>query len=208
MKKTVDALGKVCPVPGIKAEQAAKELGGAGEVEVFVDNKTAVENLKKLAAQKGFEASSENMASGIYRVSLEVSEEAYQKLQLSEESAAVCETAEAGEKKTVVVISSDKMGEGSDELGKVLIKGFIFAISEQEKLPDTILFYNGGAKLTCNGSDSLDDIRSLEEAGVKVMTCGTCLNHYGLTEELAVGTVTNMYVIAETMTSADLIVKP
>ena len=163
MKKTVDALGEVCPVPVIKAEKAAEELGGAGEIEVFVDNKTAVENLKKLAEQKGFEASSENMATGIYRVNLVVSEEAYQKLQPADEVSAVCETVASGEKKTVVVISSDKMGEGSDELGKVLIKGFIFAISEQEKLPDTILFYNGGAKLTCNGSDSLEDIKNLEE---------------------------------------------
>ena len=208
MKKTVDALGKVCPIPVILAKKAAEELEGAGEVEVFVDNKTAVENLKKLAAQNDFEASSENMATGIYRVSLAVSEEAYQKLQHSEDKEVACETAVPGEKKTVVVISSDRMGEGDEELGKILIKGFIFAISEQEKLPDTMLFYNGGAKLTCNGSDSLEDIRSLEAAGVNVMTCGTCLNHYGLTEELAVGTVTNMYVIAETMTGADLIVKP
>ena len=142
-------------------------------------------------------------------MTLAVSEEAYQKLKDEEAGAedAPCEVS-SGKKKTVVVISSDKMGEGSDELGKVLIKGFIFALSEQESLPDTMLFYNGGARLTCKGSDSLDDIKSLEAAGVNVMTCGTCLNHYGLTEELAVGTVTNMYVIAETMTGADLIVKP
>ena len=209
MKTMVDAIGDVCPVPVIKAQKAAAELGGAGEVEVFVDNKTAVENLKKLAAQKGFEASSENAANGIYRVSLIVSEEAYQKLQAAETPEEAGEARDVSHgKKTVVVISSDKMGEGSDELGRILIKGFIFALSEQESKPDTMLFYNGGARLTCNGSDSLEDIRNLEAAGVNVMTCGTCLNHYGLTEELAVGTVTNMYVIAETMTGADLIVKP
>ena len=149
MKKTVDALGKVCPVPVIKAEQAAKELGGAGEVEVFVDNKTAVENLKKLAAQKGFEASSENMATGIYRVSLAVSEEAYQKLQQGEEEVAACDVAAAGEKKTVVVISSDRMGEGNDELGKVQVANgdACIACGQCElRCPDYAIFVDRGAE--------------------------------------------------------------
>lgn len=210
MKRTVDAIGEVCPVPVIRAKKAAAELGGAGEVEVLVDNETAVENLKKLAAQKGFLSSVEKTDDGNYKVELNVSADAYKKLQEADAAEPEYENCDIAprKKKTVVVISSDRMGEGSDDLGKVLIKGFIFAISEQEKLPDTMLFYNGGAKLTCNGSDSLEDIKNLEAAGVNVMTCGTCLNHYGLTDELAVGTVTNMYVIAETMTGADLIVKP
>ena len=77
-----------------------------------------------------------------------------------------------------------------------------------ETLPDTILFYNGGAKLTCEGSDSIEDLKKLEAAGVQILTCGTCLNYYGLTEKLKVGGVTNMYVIAQTMAEADLVVRP
>ena len=100
------------------------------------------------------------------------------------------------------------MGEGNDELGAVLIKGFIYAISQQDTLPSTILFYNGGAKLTCEGSASLEDLKTLEAAGVEILTCGTCLNFYGITDKLAVGDVTNMYVIAEKMTKAGLIIKP
>ena len=97
---------------------------------------------------------------------------------------------------------------GNEELGKVLIKGFLFAQTQLENLPDTILFYNGGAKLTCEGSDSIEDLKKLEEAGVRILTCGTCLNYYGLTEKLKVGGVTNMYVIAQTMAEADLVVRP
>ena len=88
------------------------------------------------------------------------------------------------------------------------MKGFLYAVSQLPTLPKTILFYNSGAYLTCAGSDSLEDLKFMEAQGVEVMTCGTCLNHYGLTEKLAVGSVTNMYVIAQTMMEADHIVKP
>ena len=100
------------------------------------------------------------------------------------------------------------MGHGGDELGTALMKGFIFALSQQETLPNTILFYNGGATIPVEGSVSLEDLKNMEAQGVEILTCGTCLNFYGLTEKLAVGEVTNMYTIVEKMTGADLIIKP
>ena len=100
------------------------------------------------------------------------------------------------------------MGSGNDELGKVLIKGFIFAVTQLDTLPKTMLFYNGGATLTAEGSDCLEDLKHLAEQGVEILTCGTCLNYYGLTEKLAVGSVTNMYTIVEKMAGASKIVQP
>jgi selenium metabolism protein YedF len=100
------------------------------------------------------------------------------------------------------------MGVGHDELGGVLIKGFIFALTQLDELPSAILFYNGGATLTTEGSASLEDLKNLEAQGVEILTCGTCLNYYGLSDKLQVGDVTNMYVIAEKLTTADLVVKP
>ena len=100
------------------------------------------------------------------------------------------------------------MGSGSDELGAALMKGFLYALSQQETLPRTILFYNGGAALTSEESPSLADLKSLKAQGVEILTCGTCLNFYGLSDSLKVGEVTNMYAIVEKMTQADLIVKP
>jgi selenium metabolism protein YedF len=100
------------------------------------------------------------------------------------------------------------MGEGNDELGEVLMKGFLYALSQQDVLPSTILFYNGGARLTCGDSPSIEDLRSLEAQGVEILTCGTCLNYYQLTEKLAVGGVTNMYAIVEKLTQADLVIRP
>ena len=88
------------------------------------------------------------------------------------------------------------------------MKGFLFALSQLESLPQTILFYNGGAKLTVEGSGSLEDLKAMEAQGVEILTCGTCLNHYGLTERLAVGGVTNMYAIVEKLAGAEKVVKP
>ena len=124
----------------------------------------------------------------------------------SEEKAEAC--APDTRTDTVVVIASDQMGEGAEELGKTLLKAFVFSLTQQDKLPKTILFYNGGAHLTCEGSPMLEDLRALEAEGVEILTCGTCLNFYGLTEKLAVGGVTNMYVIAEKMLGAGNVVKP
>jgi selenium metabolism protein YedF len=107
-----------------------------------------------------------------------------------------------------VAIGSDKMGEGNEELGKVLLKGFIYALTQLDTLPDTMLFYNGGAKITTEGSDSLEDLKSLEAQGVEILTCGTCLNYYNLSDQLKVGSVTNMYAIVETLSNADKILKP
>ena len=89
-----------------------------------------------------------------------------------------------------------------------MLKGFLFALTQQEKLPSTILFYNGGASVTCEGSASLDDLRALANLGVEILTCGTCLNYYGLSDKLQVGEVTNMYVIAEKQMQADLVIRP
>ncbi len=107
-----------------------------------------------------------------------------------------------------MVISSPEMGEGKEELGRTLMKGFIYALGQQDILPETILFYNGGAAMTCEGSPALEDLKSLEAQGVEILTCGTCLDFYDLKDKLQVGDVTNMYVIAEKMMGAHLIVKP
>ena len=208
----VNAIGDACPIPVVKTKNAIRELQGAGSVETLVDNEIAVQNLTKMAVQKGYEVHSEKISENEYKVTMTVSAEAAQDAansavaSVEEENCPV--TAPTGKKNTVVVISSDQMGTGEAELGKTLLKGFIYALSQQDELPTTILFYNKGAFITCEESASIEDLKSLEAQGVEILTCGTCLNFYGLTEKLQVGEVTNMYVIAEKMTQADLIVKP
>lgn len=198
----VDARGDACPLPVVKAKKAIAELNGAGEVEILVDNEIAVQNLTKMAQQKGLVYSAEKLAEREYSVRFTVGEAVPER----EEKAEAC--APDTRTDTVVVIASDQMGEGAEELGKTLLKAFVFSLTQQDKLPKTMLFYNGGAYLTCEGSPMLEDLKALEAEGVEILTCGTCLNFYGLTEKLAVGGVTNMYVIAEKMLGAGNVVKP
>ena len=100
------------------------------------------------------------------------------------------------------------MSLGDEKLGKILMKGFIYAVSKQEKLPEVIIFYHQGAKLTTNDSDSIQDLKEMEAEGVEILTCGTCLDYYGLTEKLAVGSITNMYDIVEHLMSDVKIIRP
>ncbi len=211
MLKVVNAMGDACPIPVVKTKNAIKELSGAGMVETLVDNEIAVQNLTKMAQQKNYGVRSEKLGDNQYRVIMTIGESADEAGAEAVEEETPAEEAcmpDGRRGNKVVVISSSYMGTGDDELGAVLMKGFIYALSQQDELPKTILFYNGGAKLTCEMSPTLEDLMSLEANGVEILTCGTCLNHYGLTEKLKVGGVTNMYVIAEKMMQADLIVKP
>ena len=211
MLKVVNAMGDACPIPVVKTKNAIKELIGAGMVETLVDNEIAVQNLTKMAQQKNYGVRSEKLGETQYRVIMTIGESANEAgAEAVEEETTAEETCMPDGRKgnKVVVISSSYMGTGDDELGAVLMKGFIYALSQQDELPKTILFYNSGAKLACEMSPTLEDLMSLEANGVEILTCGTCLNHYGLTEKLKVGGVTNMYVITEKMMQADLIVKP
>lgn len=203
----VNAIGDACPIPVVKTKNAIKELNGPGTVEVLVDNEIAVQNLTKMAVQKGYEIQSQKLEEQKYQVIMTVGEggEGMEKQEDTAEET-VCIPDSRNHK--IVVISSGRKGEGNDELGEVLMKGFIYALTQQDELPETILFYNGGAPFTCEGSPALEDLKQLEAQGVEILTCGTCLNYYGLSEKLKIGDVTNMYVIAEKMMQADSIIKP
>lgn len=198
---TVNAMGDNCPLPVIKTKKAMQALTGPETIEVLVDNEIAVQNVTKMAASAGGQVSSEKLGDAEFRISIQMEGAIEEE---SEEAACVPDS----RSNMVVVVSSDRMGTGNDELGKVLIKGFIFAVTQLDSLPKTMLFYNGGATLTTEGSESLEDLKSLEAQGVEILTCGTCLDYYGLKDKLAVGSVTNMYSIVETMAKAGKIIRP
>lgn len=198
MKQQINAMGDACPLPVVKAKKALNAMS-EGTLEVLVDNEIAVQNLEKLAKSAGCRSSFIKNGEKQYTVTLEKTASA---------AAEALESPVCASGSTVVVIAGDRMGEGDEALGKILIKGFLFALTQQETLPQTVLFYNGGAFLTCEGSESLKDIQSLEKAGVEILTCGTCLKHYGLAEKLSVGSATNMYVIVEKQLQAGRILRP
>lgn len=193
----VDARGKACPLPVVIANKALQDRQDNEEVQVYVDNDIAVQNVKRMAASKGLEvAVTEGDGYFVLTIAGDIKEEA--------QAPVVC----GCERNTVVAVTSATMGSGSEELGKLLMKGFIYALSQQETLPKAILFYNGGASIPTEGSVSLEDLKTMEAQGVEIYTCGTCLDFYGLKDKLAVGSVTNMYSIVELLSQADHIIRP
>ncbi|MBQ6390578.1 MAG: sulfurtransferase-like selenium metabolism protein YedF [Eggerthellaceae bacterium] len=197
MDLTVDAMGDKCPIPVVKAKKALATID-TGTLEMLVDNETSVTNLTNFAKSQKCEVASEQLGEEKYSV----------KIVKTEESGAVAVQGGAGVGPRVVVVPSDVMGHGDDVLGDVLIKAFIFALTQQDDLPDSILFYNSGVKLTCEGSPVLEDLNKLANAGVEIFSCGTCLKHFDIEDKLAVGAVTNMYVIVEKQIQAGIIVRP
>lgn len=225
----LDERGKQCPLPVIDTKKALGRCNAGEIVEVTVDNEIAVQNLRKMADHKGLKSSFEKTGDREFQVRItagnaepgrSVNGQAAEGGQAgvggmaaegNEADGAAQDTAcqpDCRRKGMVVVLSSNLMGQGDEILGKLLMKGFVYALTEQDSLPETILLYNSGAYLSCEGSDNVEDLRNLEAQGVEILTCGTCLNHYGLGDKLKVGSVTNMYEIAERMTGARLLVRP
>ncbi len=188
----VNAIGEVCPKPVIMTKKALKEIE-SGVVEVSVDNQTSKENVEKMAKEMGhtFETKEEG---NVFVITIT---KAGEKQENSSE-----------EENIVISIGSDKMGEGEDELGKILIKGFIYALTEAETLPKTVLLYNKGVLLASTFEDTVKDLKVLEERGVEILSCGTCANFYHVQDQIKVGTLTNMYTILERQMKATKVIKP
>lgn len=193
MIREIDAKGLACPKPVILTK---KELDAMedGAVRTLVDNVTARENLSKLAGSMGLEFSVEDLGEDMFAVTIVKSGEV-------EENKPPVKAHQNPDGGSVLVIQSDQMGKGDEELGRLLMKSFIYTVNETQPHPKAILFYNSGVKLTVKDSPVLDDLQDLLEAGVEIISCGTCLDFYNLKDNLAVGDISNMYTIYEKMQS-------
>ena len=200
----IDARGKQCPLPVIEAKNALKDAPEGEIMEILVDNEIAVQNLTRMAAGNHLPVQAEKVGERDFAVRMEVTDPKGETPM--EEPTPACIPDARGD--LLVAVETETMGRGREELGRTLMKGFLFAVGQLPQLPKTILFYNGGAHLTVEGSPVLEDLKKLEAQGVEILTCGTCLNFYGLTDRLAVGGVTNMYDIVERLATAGKVIKP
>lgn len=212
-EKIVDARGMACPLPVVHTKQACEGAQVGDVIKVLVDNEIAVQNLERFAGYKGYEVLGEMIAEKEYEVTIHITAVPEESIVeeddgLTSSDEEITCTPDVRKKGMLVVLSANVMGVGEEKLGKALMKAFIFALTKQDILPETILCYNTGAYLTCEDSDSLEDLKNLEAEGVQIFTCGTCLDFYGIKEKLAVGSVTNMYDIVEKMGQAKTIIKP
>lgn len=185
--KKIDAKGLACPKPVIMTKNELDNME-SGIVETTVDNKVAVNNLSRLAKGQGFKYSTVTISEDEYVVTIEKEGNTVQKNEDSDE--------------LVIGISSSTMGSGDEELGKILMKSFIYTVKETKPLPKTVIFYNGGVHLTCKDSPVIDDLQELAKEGVEIFSCGTCLDFYNLKDDLAVGEISNMYTIYENLKDA------
>jgi selenium metabolism protein YedF len=197
--KTIDCRGLACPQPVINTKNALQ--GAAGPIRVIVDNEASCTNVRRFAESQG--AKVEVMEQGgEFHLAIEPGHHE----PADEEPPIVCSTPVV--RNTVVYVSSESMGRGDDELGAILMKAFLDTLSQFKGELSHVIFVNAGAKLAVEGSLVLEQVRQLEELGVQVLVCGTCLNHFGIKDKLAVGSVSNMYAIIETLSKAERIVKP
>lgn len=196
MKKVIDAKGKACPMPVIMAK---KEIDtGVKFFDIEVDNKIAVENLKKLANSQGFTTTIEEN-DGNFKVNFsngcEECEEVLAKVE--------------GKKPLgnwSIFINKEIIGAGNEELGQSLMKMFIYTILEGEDLPKSILFMNGGVKVPSLNEQGIEHLKVLQDKGVELLVCGACLNFYGLEDKLEVGKISNMYEITNAMKEASKVI--
>jgi selenium metabolism protein YedF len=162
------------------------------QVVTLVDSETSMTNVSRMASKAGWEVNVVPHGDE-YRIELARGQDVPQTEPLTVGKAEVVSGP------LILVVSSDIMGRGDAELGNILVRAFFHTLGEVEPLPQTIIFFNAGVKLACQGSPVLDDLRALENSGIEMLVCGTCLGYFELKEELGVGQVSNMYDIAEAM---------
>jgi len=203
--RIVDTKGQLCPAPLIAAKKALRATADGESFILLTDNQTSFDNLSRFLKDNNadFKVSkdAEVWTLTITRIAGSVSE-----VRAEDYCAPAIAHFEKGN--YIVVVSSDKMGDGDEELGHLLMSNFIKAIKDLDKLPLKIVFYNRGVMVATNNSPVIDHLKDLEKMGVELLLCATCINHYSLAENFGTGTLSNMYTIAEVMTSGVNIIKP
>lgn len=186
----VDARGLGCPKPVINTKRELDKIE-QGIVVTTVDNEIAKENILKLANSLNCETKILKDEKDLITIEIKKGENVIIEEPKNEQLEDKC-----------IFISSDKMGQGNDELGEVLIKGYIYTLTEAKPYPKSIIFVNSGVKLTAQNPSTIENLKTLESAGVEILSCGTCLDYYNLKENLKVGSVTNMYTIVDIMNNS------
>jgi len=197
MSTDIDARGMNCPQPVIATKKALEGIV-SGIVTIVVDNGIAKENVTKFATAHGCGVSITPQGSD-FLLKITKGEAAS-----VPEQTALKQTVALGD--TVYIITQDTLGHGNSELGAVLMKGFIYAILESQPAPKAMLFMNSGVLLTIENSPVLPHLAQLVQGGVEILSCGTCLDYFNVKDKLAVGGITNMYTIVETMSASPKVI--
>jgi len=200
---TLDCRGLTCPQPVIKTKESLEQ--GNLRLEVIVDNDASRGNVTRFARSRDCEIAIIEIGDGCYKLQLQAGEGSSRKQDLASDDYSCELTVGSG---LVYVISSASMGRGSDELGWALLQTYIQTIKAVEPLPAKILFYNEGVRLVAEESGALDALRALQEKGVEILACGTCLDFFKLTSAIKIGHISNMYDIMTAVNGATKVASP
>ena len=192
--KEIDCRGMACPQPVVTAKKVLDESGG-GEFILIVDNLAARDNVERFAQSQGALVDVESKGNDFF-------------LHIQKKGA--CDLAGSVQKadKVVVYINSNLLGVGEEALGTILMRSFLKTLLDLKPIPSKLIFINSGVRLTSEGSEVLETLKALFEKGVEILSCGTCLDFYGLKEKLKVGVISNMYDIAQSLLEADRLIRP
>ena len=193
--KTIDCRNMACPVPVVTVKKALEESGGEG-VQVFVDPGAPRENVTRFALNRGYRVAEAEIDGG-YALTITGGDAS---------PAVVAERRTEGGKR-VLLVTSDRLGDGPEELGRLLMKNFIITLLELPDEPDVIYFLNSGVFLTTEGSELLDVLNRLGDRGVEIFSCGLCLDFFQKKDKLEAGAVTNMLTIAESLIQAGSVIR-
>ena len=201
--KVVDARGELCPKPLIMTKKALVEIDENDSLEILIDNETSMKNVSRFLTDNGMEIKQE-LRGNVFHLFVGKTGEIPENAPVEE----YCEVSFPSNKILVIAFQKELLGEGAEELGRILMKAFVNTLPEATKQPQSIVFLNSGIFLALKDSQVLDTLIKLEKNGVEILVCGTCLDYYKKKQELGVGKVSNMYDILERLTSASSVVYP
>jgi selenium metabolism protein YedF len=176
------------------AKQALETLK-EGELILIVDNPSSCDNVERFVRSQGCLVDVERRGQDFY---LHI-----QKVKLSDEG-----KSSQKREKVVVYINSHLLGIGDEALGSILMRSFLKTLLDLEMKPSRLILINSGVRLASEGSEVQETLRALSEEGVEILSCGTCLDFYGLKEKVEVGVISNMYEIAQSLLEADRLIRP
>ena len=195
--KTIDCRDLACPAPVLTTKEAI-EKETLNELAVIVDNEAARQNVCRFLESQNFEASVQKEGDDFHVMG--------KKRQASVSETPLAEKSDSKKQKIMLMIATDRMGYGDDELGKKLIINFIKTINEMGDDLWRLVFVNNGVKLTIGGSEVLPVLKDYEKQGLYILVCGTCLDHFHLLDQKQVGETTNMLDIVTAMQLADKVI--
>ncbi len=196
--KTIDVKGLKCPMPLIQTKKALSEIAKDEALKIIIDNKESKTNVMRFLKDNGVEATLKEKG-GIFEIIANMAED---DMELSKAEDYCATPSVEVEKDYVFVLAKNYIGEGSVELGKTLMGGFMEALLYQDERPSTIVFFNSGVLLALKDSPHLETFKGLEEMGIELLICGTCLKYYDKLDALGVGKVSNAYDILSSLTKA------